>query len=527
METNEVDGLAKKSEFSFRKKLFEIQKRGNVIMSKKFFIALLVFSVLAMLTACAGDEQTDAAPKKDPAEASDSGGDETPETKNERFEPNLPEIDFGGYEFRALVPTNNAYGSYTFDVEEENGDNLNDAIYKRNRYIEEKYNVVLTQTEISDFWPLIDMFKKCVTSGSDDFDVSTQNRSLNLVTQGYCLFPDDLPYIDMAQPWYAHDLNETYRIGNKYFIAYSDECMSVYDAVIALCFNKALTRDLGLENPYELVKNGNWTHDKFFDMCRAAVSDLDGDGTMTDTDRYGILSQFDEFLGNFWVASGIKTIGKDSDDMLALNLAGNELLLEILEKTRQNVYGDKKIFFDTYKDKVTSFQSDLVDVSHKQFENNLGLFLTAKMVRIPYLRTMEADFGIVPFPKYDESQNRYYAAINGAWPKIVPNTAPNPERTSVILEALAAESKNLTIPAFTEICLKTKYARDEESQEMLTIILNSVTEDLGTTIFWDSVKDGLISEVMGKGNFVSVIEKRSAAWEKLLNEMNGAVDGLD
>jgi len=495
-------------------------------MLKKIFMALLVFLVLALLSACSGNTQMNPESKKEPAGTTDSDSNETSDNKNERFTPNLPEVDFGGYEFRALVPVNNAYGSYTFDVEEENGDNLNDAIYKRNRYIEDKYNVILKQTEIADFWPLIDMFKKSVMSGSDDFDVSTQNRSLNLATQGYCLLPDDLPCIDMTQPWYAHDLNETYRIGNKNFIAYSDECMSVYDAVIALCFNKTLLRELGLENPYELVRNGTWTHDKFFDMCRAAVSDLNGDGKMTDTDRYGILSQFDEFLGNFWVAAGIKTVGKDPDDMLTLNLAGNEPLLSILDKTRQNVYGDQKIFFDTYKDKVTSFQLDLVDVSHMQFENNLGLFLTAKMVRIPHLRTMEADFGIVPFPKADEDQNRYYAAINGAWPKIVPNTAPNPERTSIILEALAAESKNLTIPAFTEICLKTKYARDEESQEMITIILNSVTEDLGTTIFWDSVKAGLLAEVMGKGNFVSVIEKRSASWEKLLNEMNGAVDDL-
>ncbi|MCL2814325.1 MAG: hypothetical protein FWD23_06975, partial [Oscillospiraceae bacterium] len=223
-------------------------------MLKKIYSALLVFSVLALLLACSQDTQNNSSPEKGTSGIPDSGGEQAAESKNERFTPNLPESDFGGYEFRALVPVNNAYGSYTFDVEEENGDNLNDAIYKRNRYIEDKYNVVLTQTEISDFWPLIDLFKKSVMSGSDDFDVSTQNRSLNLASQGYCLLPDDLPYIDMTQPWYAHDLNETYRIGNKNFIAYSDECMSVYDAVIALCFNKALIRDLGLENPYELVK---------------------------------------------------------------------------------------------------------------------------------------------------------------------------------------------------------------------------------------------------------------------------------
>ena len=488
-------------------------------MLKKILILFASAALLILLASCSQEPAGNTGP--DAADSRET--DDIPAATTERFTPDLPEIDFGGYEFRALVPVNNAYGSYTFDTEEETGDNLNDAIYKRNRYVEEKYNVVLTQTEISDFWPLIDMFKKSVMSGSDDFDVSTQNRSLNLASQGYCLLPDDLPYIDMSRPWYAQDLNNTYRIGNKNFIAYSDECMSVYDAVIAICFNKTLIRDLGLDNPYELVLNGTWTHDKFFAMCAAAVADLDGDGVMTDADRYGILSQNDEFLGNFWVAAGIKTVGKDHDDMLALNLAGNEPLLNILEKTHQNIYGGEKIFFDTYKDKVTSFQGELVDVSHKQFENNLGLFVTAKMVRIPHLRTMETDFGIIPFPKADENQTRYYAASNGAWPKIVPNTAPNPERTSIILEALAAESRNLTIPAFVEICLKTKYVRDEESTEMLTIILNSVTEDLGTTIFWDSVKSTLLNEVMGKGNFISVIEKQTARLEKVLSDINAAV----
>jgi len=69
--------------------------------------------------------------------------------------------------------------------------------------------------------------------------------------------------------------------------------------------------------------------------------------------------------------------------------------------------------------------------------------------------------------------------------------------------------------------------RDEESTEMLTIILNSVTEDLGTTIFWASVKSTLLNEVMGKGNFISTIEKQSAKLEKNLNDINAAVTELE
>ena len=52
-------------------------------------------------------------------------------------------------------------------------------------------------------------------------------------------------------------------------------------------FNKKIVSDLSLESPYDLVKSGEWTIDKFASMSRGISADLDGDGELDENDRYG------------------------------------------------------------------------------------------------------------------------------------------------------------------------------------------------------------------------------------------------
>ena len=67
---------------------------------------------------------------QDSAETTAAGDD------RESVSDDLPARDFGGDKFTMLVRTER---KYEFEAEEENGDLLNDAVYKRNNYIEEKY----------------------------------------------------------------------------------------------------------------------------------------------------------------------------------------------------------------------------------------------------------------------------------------------------------------------------------------------------------------------------------------------------
>ena len=85
------------------------------------------------------------------------------------------------------------------------------------------------------------------------------------------------------------------------------------------------------------------------------------------------------------------------------------------------------------------------------------------------LRAMETDFGILPIPKLDSSQEKWGHTVGSRYTGVgmaVPITARNLERTGHILEAICAESRYTTIPTYYDVSLKTKFARDEESSDI-------------------------------------------------------------
>ena len=64
------------------------------------------------------------------------------------------------------------------------------------------------------------------------------------------------------------------------------------------------------------------------------------------------------------------------------------------------------------------------------------------------LRDMNADFGIIPWPKFDETEDKYYTNVDADCSLIgVPIANSRPERTSIIIEALAAEGLSVGNPA--------------------------------------------------------------------------------
>jgi ABC-type glycerol-3-phosphate transport system substrate-binding protein len=501
----------------------------------KKILSILLFSAVLLITVSCGNENADNSGTDSGTSAPDTGEmTETAADTTDYKADYLPENMYDGYEFRIIVPDAEIWDlTTTANVEEETGDTVNDAIYKRNRLVEGKYDVKFKQITLPDLESLRMTFAKSTSAGSDDFDLCMliSRHAWAAALNGSVTPVNDLPYLDISQPWYAHDVNSEISINGKLYFAYSDECLNMFELTLGVLFNKKLTEDLSLGNMYSLVQNNEWTIDKFFGLSKTASADLNGDGEMMDSDRYGILSQFDMLYPCFWVSGGIKTVSKDNNDLLVFTGNG-EKLFSVLDKVYQNIYAGEKIYFDTFQDKISSFQySDQTQqrrVSVSQFENNQGLFYVTGIGNIPALRAMESDFGILPFPKYDEAQEKYYSRVIDGWINCVPNTAQDLERTSIIMEALAVESKNITIPAYFEVALRTKYARDNESQEMLDIIHANRTMDIGDTFYYDNVRlpytDLLVQK---KNDFASMVEKITPSVNKNLQEANNAAVALD
>jgi ABC-type glycerol-3-phosphate transport system substrate-binding protein len=93
---------------------------------------------------------------------------------------------------------------------------------------------------------------------------------------------------------------------NKLFLVQGDLLIIDNDAMEAMIFNKALLRDHGLENPYEIVKKGEWTFEKLIEMSKDIAKDLNGDGTMyIKDDLFGCIVQADT-SNSFFVSGGEK-----------------------------------------------------------------------------------------------------------------------------------------------------------------------------------------------------------------------------
>ena len=93
---------------------------------------------------------------------------------------------------------------------------------------------------------------------------------------------------------------------------------------------------------------------------------------------------------------------------------------------------------------------------------------------------LEVPFGIIPYPKWDEAQKSYYTMSDGAHDVMtVPITCGNVEYASMIIEAMNAETYKQVVPAYYDTAMKVKYSRDDESGQVLDLLMDSRVFDFG------------------------------------------------
>lgn len=170
-------------------------------------IAVFVFAVIFAFTGfISGCENK---PAENTSETNSSADFTSFEDKDADSPNRLPDRDYKGYEFRTVISENMYDLTLYADIEEETGDTVNDAIYQRNRLIEGRYNIKFKQIGISDYLALPGTFNKAVMSGSDDFDLCMQisREAWSIALTGTITPVNKLPYLDISQPWYSHDVS--------------------------------------------------------------------------------------------------------------------------------------------------------------------------------------------------------------------------------------------------------------------------------------------------------------------------------
>ncbi len=403
------------------------------------------------------------------------------ETTETEIRDNVPDLDYGGETFTMFIRTEDQ-SKPEFYVTEETGDIVADAIYQRNLAVSERLNVHFAYVENQcDYaarasWPKI--ITQSIMAGDGAYDIAAgySMAMANLATAGMLCDMLDTAYLDFSQPWWSDSLMSESLVKGKLYFASGDISTWMILYTYGMIFNKTMLKNYDLEDPYALVADGKWTLDKMMDMSKGLYKDLNGNAGKDFDDQYGYASS-SIFSDAFFFSSGLKTTTVTDDGVTMSDDFSSEKAISLIDKLTQ--------FINVTDD---ACHTNIVGEGNYNFDRGNTLFANIE-IQYAYttLREVDFEYGILPLPKYDEAQERYYTVTSfGQTLYGIPLDARDTDMSSAVMECLASESYKRVVPALFEVALKVKYSMDTEDAKMYDILRSGVVFDLGR-IFNDSL----------------------------------------
>lgn len=484
---------------------------------KKRILTLLLLTVL--LAGCAGDGTTETVGKT----AGDTASSTETETlsEKERQIAALPTGDYGGYDFMML--NNESNFAYTqMSAEELTGEGINDAIFNRNNAVAERLNVKLVENKVP-YAEVTSTMNTSIAAGDSTYSCFWNESQFvaPFAIAGSLWNVHDIAPLSLDQPWWNAGAMADLTIKDYLYFLVGDLHLMFRESFWMVGFNKNIADDAGLDDLYTVVRDGKWTMDRMGEAMTAARADLNGDGVMDGNDRFG-MACYGGCVIPLFIGGGESLVERDTDGIPHF-VAPDDRFYRTYEKIVSTYFassldysciGGKTKNIDQYAD------ASGVDSFHGVFLSGHALFYLEPIGSLKKLRSMDAEFGVLPYPKLDEAQQDYatyianYAAVCG-----IPVSAEDPERVGVVLENLCGLSHWDLQDAYIKDTLSFKYIRDEESREMLDIIFDTGRFNLSDQLDVNTVRSKIQdSAIAGKDSVASILEKALPAAEKKLDE---------
>lgn len=497
-------------------------KTNNLHRSSIFLSALLAAALLSSMLASCGS--TSATPGETSAASTTASGETQADvsesestTESARPALDVPDADYEGYEFRVLGYTQQDTGTWAQYLDfgwttDKAGELINDAIYTRNLSVEEKYDIKISTIENSSPASVI---RKSITAGADDFDICEPyiEEAFSLAQDGLFVNIYDVPYLSLDQSWWDDAIQRDLALEGKLYSITGD--ISLYDEELnyGIYFNKTVAQKYNIDDCYQLVRDNKWTLDKMTELGHIVTQDINGDGVMGDEDSWGVLTDSGTAAVWFFTFGGqMSQTDANGTPSIVMGSEHNQAIADSL----YTLFNDKQLVRNASETKNTwdGLNTILID--------DRALFRPGSIYDVPLYREMVSDFGILPYPKFDENQEQFYHPIaTFVCPGIsVPITSTDLDRTGMILETLAYNSNDTVTKAYYEINLYTKLARDDESGEMLDIIFSTKRYDLAMAFGWGGLKTVLVNSTKS-GNFASLY---AAAESKAQADMEKTIE---
>ena len=380
--------------------------------------------------------------------------------------------------------------------EEETADIRSNALFYRQRDIEDLYGVTWENVNLDGSDEVKDAVINEVMAGGDTYDLvhgfvrSVGRPTLNA---GVLMEMQDLDHIDLDREWWCQSLRDSYALDGKlFFLIGPVNIFNYLDAHVVL-FNKNVLGFYGIDEDelYDSAREGTWTVDKLFGIASAVPENTSGSGVYRYVEPEGrpflysagySITLFDE-NGTPYVPDKLPREFSDLGDKL----------VPVFTDPGQTVFADPK------KNETieTKYGMSIEDI----FDNDQGLFLFPTSGAVEYMRQYDVEFGILPMPKLTETQSRYYSPTS-SWSVgavYVPKTVRDAEFAGRITESMGALSQIYVKEAYYEKLLKGQGIFDMESADMLDIVFSTKVYDMA-----DLYCDGDLNNL---GPFIQAIDR--------------------
>lgn len=431
------------------------------------------------------------------------------------------DISFGGRTFTLIGCDGEADGfNSAKEIYSEESDAISVAVRERNDIIESLYDCTIKG--LSSPSPAGDAMTE-VTSNQHSIDIYTHHYAISgTATDGkvYNLMEIGSRDIDFSKVWWDQQYVNSYTVKNSsgkdtLYSIVGDFALTTFDCTHAIVYNKTVFQNETKINHldlYQLVRDKKWTMDQFQFCVKNAARDVDGNSTIDATAG--------DIAG--WIRTGHATHGLHTASGLSIMKTTNGTITFDVEKNTEtwvNVINKSMEVWAMPEGQTLSYS-----VIPETLAGGYALFASEILgSSLGNLKDYDAEIGLLPYPLHDEAQENYAHYVdNHVYSYSIPTSVPDPDTVADFFTIYAYHSTYIVRPAYISV-YAYDYCADQESGEMLDIILSSMTYDPG---YLSASLEGELSNMItnNKNNVAQFANKRAATANEWITKFIAGID---
>ncbi len=500
--------------------------------------ALMLVSALAACALSGGDETQDSSQTTDPA-----GPAETEDPlydKDGYLKSTLPEdLDYSGKTVTVLHWKDVERAEFEILESEQGLDIVKDQIYNRNAAVEARFGIkfewIGQKGNNDNLASFVNYVQNSYNDGTYYDIIATYSRTAaSLSADGLLqdLNTVENSYLDLEKPWWPKLMVDTCSMEDSLFFVSGDISTNLLHMMYAIYYNMDMLKNLKLEDPVEMVDNKTWTLDKLIEMCTGLYQDSDQSGGPSNDDIFGFTSNYFH-LEAFYTGAGMKLLepGDGKDVLKISDDYWSQKTVDLVDKLiKWFEMGDTYIY--TNSNKVAN---DAVFYNGNALFTQNRVYIADNQYADGKLRSVDWEYGILPNPLYDKSQEDYVTLLGNPitlWS--VMEGAKDTSMSTAVIECLASEAYRKTSPALFENNMKYRYTPDTlgkgDSARMFDIIRDNISFDLGRMFAQelDYISEKPLRAALEGTSWATKMKLYQVAYGKRLEILNkGLADALN